>query len=345
MPIGSLIQGIAAAAQATNDLGFGIYNAVSQYRENKRNRQFAQDMAGYQNAVNRANWEAENAYNTPAMELQRMRVAGINPALAMGGNQTLSLAGSNMQPAAAVNVSPLPAPQLSGNPAGSFLQAGFMLAEADKAKAEAEEARSRIPVHEREADSLGKQIEYTEQLIKESEGKVELMKNQGFAALVDASANFQNTMSEIQLRLKQGLLTQKEIDSYDERLQSDLAEARARIQNLKSDSAYKREMVKQIKEDLRQGKIEFASEWGTSDREIEMRVNRMLDEADVKAGIMSRELARSSKNSYRNWKHFAEIWNDFIGPVLSGGADVSDAVSKYTPRKSEKTVIKKFVKG
>lgn len=291
-------------------------------------RKWSEKMYNRQMADIRANWAFQNSYDAPVMQMARLRAAGLNPAMMMKGGAELSLSGSNMQQASAPSPSFAPYAPAGQFDVAAITQAKLADAEIEKLRADAAEASSRIPVHEQEAANLGKQLEYTDQLIKESEGKIDLMKNQAYAAIVDASANFQNTLSEIQLRLKQGRLTQKEIDSYDERLQSDLAEASARINNLKSDAAYKREMVKQIKEDIRQGKIEFASEWGTSDREIEMRVNRMLDEADVKAGIMSRELARSSKDSYRNWKHFAEIWNDLLGPILSGGADVSDAVSR-----------------
>lgn len=64
---------IAAIASATSSAGGGVLNAVSQSRQNKKNRQFAVDM-----------WNRQNEYNTPQMQMQRFKEAGLNPNLIYG---------------------------------------------------------------------------------------------------------------------------------------------------------------------------------------------------------------------------------------------------------------------
>lgn len=59
-------------------------------------------MAKYQNEFQRALWQENNAYNTPAMQMERFKAAGLNPNLIYGkgtpGNATMSTA-ARVQPA------------------------------------------------------------------------------------------------------------------------------------------------------------------------------------------------------------------------------------------------------
>lgn len=152
---------IGTIAGAAHDTNMNIGNWLSQAVTNKRNREFARDMAGYQNEVNRANWQAENAYNTPAMQLSRMKAAGINPALAMNNGQSLELAGSNMQAAAQVNASPQVAPQFSGNPALVAAQVDLLQAQASKTRSESKEVDARTVFQELQNNAEKLIQEYT----------------------------------------------------------------------------------------------------------------------------------------------------------------------------------------
>ncbi|MBQ3410779.1 MAG: hypothetical protein IJH30_03405, partial [Bacillus sp. (in: Bacteria)] len=49
------------------------------------------ELAKYQNEWNLAQWERENAYNSPIQQMQRYREAGLNPNL-IYGQQNLSAA-------------------------------------------------------------------------------------------------------------------------------------------------------------------------------------------------------------------------------------------------------------
>lgn len=77
-----------AAASALGTV-FGAINSNRQEKmqiaENQKNRDFAREMAQYQNEQNIEMWKRNNEYNTPAAQVSRMRAAGLNPALMYAG--------------------------------------------------------------------------------------------------------------------------------------------------------------------------------------------------------------------------------------------------------------------
>lgn len=75
-----LATGIAAGASVASA---GI-NAYSQGSLNSRNRRFADRMYDKQRAHAVEDWHLQNAYNDPAAQMQRMKDAGLNPALVYG---------------------------------------------------------------------------------------------------------------------------------------------------------------------------------------------------------------------------------------------------------------------
>ncbi len=113
---------IAGAASA-------IGNVVSQWMANdanykimKEQNQFAHDEAALQRQAALEQWMRETSYNTPENQVRRLRDAGLNPALAMGGNVSNVAAGSpglaEAQPASsarmvAPQVDPLTAAQIA----------------------------------------------------------------------------------------------------------------------------------------------------------------------------------------------------------------------------------------
>lgn len=72
-----IFSAISGAAQ-------GVGNMISQAVQNKRNRQFQQNMYNQQKADNIKFWEMENQYNSPIMQMQRLKDAGLNPNLVYG---------------------------------------------------------------------------------------------------------------------------------------------------------------------------------------------------------------------------------------------------------------------
>lgn len=74
-----------------------------QKEENQKNRDYNLMLAQKQNAWNVEQWERENAYNDPQAQLDRMRKAGINPDLAVGGGYQNTAASSPAMTAGAAS--------------------------------------------------------------------------------------------------------------------------------------------------------------------------------------------------------------------------------------------------
>lgn len=70
--------GIAAAVLPT------ATNAYATGRMNKKNRKFAEKMYGVQRSDALADWNMNNDYNTPKMQMSRFKDAGLNPNLIYG---------------------------------------------------------------------------------------------------------------------------------------------------------------------------------------------------------------------------------------------------------------------
>lgn len=77
----------------------GIFNAISGFGQSLINRKTQRDnmnrqkehneyMMRLQNDLNIENWARENAYNTPAMQMERLKEAGLNPHLMYGKGTT-----------------------------------------------------------------------------------------------------------------------------------------------------------------------------------------------------------------------------------------------------------------
>lgn len=93
----------------------GLGNMISQAVQNRKNRKFQQDMYNQQKADNLKFWEMENQYNSPVMQMQRLKDAGLNPNLVYGSGANAQ--GGNIS-APSQNVSDQKAPQM---PDASFL--------------------------------------------------------------------------------------------------------------------------------------------------------------------------------------------------------------------------------
>lgn len=79
--VGSLVGGIFGSSSSK-------YAAKAQLQAVRESNKANLDLAKYQNDWNVAQWNRQNAYNTPAMQRQRYEEAGINPYFAMGNIQS-----------------------------------------------------------------------------------------------------------------------------------------------------------------------------------------------------------------------------------------------------------------
>lgn len=76
----ALSAGISAAAGTTQS----VINSRGGRRSQKRALAYNKELAEYQNQLAIQNWELQNAYNSPAAQMQRLREAGLNPLLIYG---------------------------------------------------------------------------------------------------------------------------------------------------------------------------------------------------------------------------------------------------------------------
>lgn len=116
-----------------------INNQVSeQKKENQLNRDWNLNLAKQQNSWNLAQWNRENAYNSPAAQMARYKAAGLNPDL-MYGQQNLAAAspemtaGEGSQP---TDVSNLANKRTIGDMAMQAAQTRLVNAQADKVENE-----------------------------------------------------------------------------------------------------------------------------------------------------------------------------------------------------------------
>ena len=87
--IAALVAGIfsyAAATSSTNHNNKNIDKSLkAQSDENEKTREYNLQLAEKQNQWNVEQWNRENAYNSPAKQVERLVEAGINPLWAMSG--------------------------------------------------------------------------------------------------------------------------------------------------------------------------------------------------------------------------------------------------------------------
>lgn len=106
----------AIASGVGSLLGFGsqIATNAQNYRIAQMNNQFNEKMMDKQMAYQTDMWNKQNEYNTPAAQAQRLREAGLNPSLIMGGANTgTAQSAGGITPATAQGVI-MQAPQFNG---------------------------------------------------------------------------------------------------------------------------------------------------------------------------------------------------------------------------------------
>lgn len=91
----SLLGGIIAGAGALLGGGLSIFGAKENRRAQQDANQANLELAKYQNQWNLEQWNRENAYNTPAEQMRRLKQAGINPNLAFSNGNLENVAASS----------------------------------------------------------------------------------------------------------------------------------------------------------------------------------------------------------------------------------------------------------
>lgn len=128
----------------------------AQALENSKNRQYNLELAKMQNAWNIEQWNRENAYNSPAAQMERMRQAGLNPDMMYGGGVSGNLAASSPSMTSGAPSSPMDFTALgSKRTVGDAILQGLQI----------EQARANISKTEGEAKQLGMDNDVRKQMI------------------------------------------------------------------------------------------------------------------------------------------------------------------------------------
>lgn len=80
MSVAAVLSGIGAGLSGLSSLAGGYFGYKGQKEANKTNLQLAEQARQHDISM----WNAQNAYNTPAMQMQRLKEAGLNPNLVYG---------------------------------------------------------------------------------------------------------------------------------------------------------------------------------------------------------------------------------------------------------------------
>lgn len=75
---------LAPLIMAGSALGGNVINAASVASQNKKSRKWNEKMYSIQRQDALADWNMQNEYNTPAMQMKRLKEAGLNPNLVYG---------------------------------------------------------------------------------------------------------------------------------------------------------------------------------------------------------------------------------------------------------------------
>lgn len=240
----------AAAITAGSALVGGAANAVIGNNLNKKNRAFYREMTEYQNqfnaeqaqiAYNRQRelydyqFDKEAAYNDPRSQMQRMRAAGLNPALLYGSGVgdagSVAAAPSGVGSASAANANPpemqnylTPAIESLSTVAQALSDINLKGATTEKTKADTDLSRANTRKVTKEAESLAYQLDKMlpvqhKQLLVELKKTIQDMKDSHQVSTAQVKV-LQNTAAEILSKIKLNEHTDqklvKELQRYQE---------------------------------------------------------------------------------------------------------------------------------
>lgn len=199
----------------------------AQKEENAKNRKYNLKLAELQNTWNRQQWQMENAYNSPAAQMERMKQAGLNPDMMYGGGLEGNLSAASPEMTSGVGSSPM-----SWSALGSKKTIGDTILQAKQLE------MMDAQVKNVEADTRNKGIEGD---ILESDAKFRDAMNQGQLDLT--YTQIRGIDSNIQLNDEQISKIRAEVKNLDqqcENLKKTYDLLQSQINNYDMETAYKR---------------------------------------------------------------------------------------------------------
>ena len=209
---------------------------------NQQNKKNAKEMAKYQNDIAVDNWHRENAYNSPAMQMVRLKQAGLNPNL-------IYQSGSAIQPSGSIDQPQVTTPQMSGD-AGSYIQASQMSLQRDSVAQNVATQAAIKDYYERLADNA--HMDYLEKVANSPyfDQHAKYSAETAMHAMNEAAARVDMTKNLSALYQEQIGLTTAEIDNTNmstQKLQSDILNNQVKRQ---LDSATIRQIEQGINESV-----------------------------------------------------------------------------------------------
>ena len=235
-----------SAQQAQLDRDFNAAQSEKQNAFNaseaEKSRIFNADQAAQQMAFQEKMWNVQNEYNTPAAQIARLKAAGINPNWTDGFDNTAgSVSGGAAATSSPVSGSPASHGSVGAPSSIPFSPVGIenplmMASQIRLNEASAANLEAKTKTEDAVRDGIVKLNDKQYQLwdsqipVNDANAKYLLgLANKCEAEINSINANISKTFAEIDLIGKQGELLQKDIDSYADRLESDLQEAASRV--------------------------------------------------------------------------------------------------------------------
>lgn len=245
--IAPLVPALIAGAAS---LGSAIVGAVSNHNNNKRQEQLVQ---------------GQNAYNTPAQQVDRFRQAGLNPYMMLG-----QVNSGNQQSIASTNA-------MDYSNAGAQIGAAAQMAQ-QQPLIKAQVRATHADAENKEADTEIKRI--------------------------DASTELETRMADIEKQLAEKNLTEEQRKKLEEErkiLEEQHAELVRQVKvqndNTEADTGVKNAQEKNTTEDTRGKKLhnDADAKWLDSDRSFQQRLMRSQEAGNYAGALLSRSSAETNR--------------------------------------------------
>lgn len=155
--------------------GAGIANSLITNSSNNQSYSDSVNLMREQNKINRANWIAQNAYNSPAAQMARYAAAGLNPNIIYGNSQQVSSGNSEQMPTVQASQFHRNVPALDLNFVNTAINAA--LAESQVRK-NISEARGQEIDNQYNSSTLGARIDMLNQELAKVSASKDLLLNQ-----------------------------------------------------------------------------------------------------------------------------------------------------------------------
>lgn len=213
----------------------GIFGHIAQKKENARQRDYETAMYERSKADNLAFWNMENMYNSPEMQMQRFKKAGLNPNLIYGQSNTASqLQAPAPNTSNSTKTNP---PQLDvGSAMGSMYAIPAQQAQIDLARQNIITQQSQVEVN---AATAG--LKSVEQQLAQAKTDAERIRLQKLSDIYNAQ--LQNIFADTQLKSSNTHLA-------DTRTEQAKATIEQILQNIKFDKQLKPEQIRKLQNEI-----------------------------------------------------------------------------------------------